>query len=58
MSSYTQFDKLSEEALLLAKQGKKPNKTNQKIKEIQTEMGNLKTTIDETVNDRLLASQQ
>ncbi len=58
MSSSTQFDILSEEALRLAKQAKKASKSCPKIKRIQTEIGNLKKSLDETVIDRLSTSQQ
>ena len=58
MSSNTQFDKLSEEALRLAKRAKKASKTCPNIKRIQTEMGDLKESLDKTATDRLSTSQQ
>lgn len=58
MSSTTQFDKLSEEALRLIKQAGKAARKSIKIKEIHTEMDNLKKSLDETVIDRLSTSQQ
>ena len=58
MSSNTQFDKLSEEALRLAKQAKKASKSCPNIKRIQTEMGDLKESLDKTATDRLSTSQQ
>jgi len=58
MSSNTQFDKLSEEALRLVKQAGKAARKSIKIKEIQAEMDNLKKSLDETVIERLSTSQQ
>jgi len=58
MSSTTQFDKLSEEALRLVKQAGKAARNSIKIKEIHTELDNLKKSLDETVIERLSTSQQ
>ncbi len=58
MSSNTQFDKLSEEALRLVKQAGTAARKSIKIKEIHTELDNLKKSLDETVIERLSTSQQ
>ncbi len=58
MSSTTQFDKLSEEALRLIKQAGKAARKSIKIEEIHTELNKLKKSLDETVIERLSASQQ
>ncbi len=58
MSSNIQFDKLSEEALQLVKRAGEAAKLSIRIKEIHTEMDNLKKSLDDTVTERLLTSQQ
>ncbi len=56
MPAKTQFDKLSEEAMRLAKRNTR--RSRKKIREVQAEFGNLKQHLTDTITERLSTSQQ